>query len=76
MDTSTDLLTQAQSTGKHQAHLLPTGLSSEPADTGSPTLHRSKRNSITILSDAGSDMSDRPPLGLYTEEGELSEDPD
>ena len=52
-------------------------MSSEPADTGSPALHRSRRDSISSLSsDAGSAMSDRPTLDLYTEEGELSEDPD
>ena len=52
-------------------------MSSEPADTGSAALHRSRRDSISSLSsDAGSAMSDRPPLDLYTEEGELSEDPD
>ena len=52
---------------------LPTG----PADTGSPTLHRSRRDSVSSLSsEANSVQSDRPPLDLYTEEGELSEDPD
>ena len=50
-------------------------LSSEPADTGSPALHRSRRDSISSLSsEAGSMLSDNPPLDLYTEEGELSED--
>ena len=43
--------------------------------TGSSTLHRSRRDSISSLSsDAGSVFSDRPPLDLYVEEGELSED--
>ena len=52
-------------------------LSTEPADTGSPALHASRRDSISSLSsDADSVQSDRPPLDLYTEEGELSEDPD
>ena len=52
---------------------LPTG----PADTGSSTLHRARRDSVSSLSsDANSVQSDRPPLDLYTEEGELSEDPD
>ena len=80
MDTSTDPSTQTQSTGKHEAHrpsATDRPLSSEPADTGSPALHRSRRDSISSLSsDAGSDLSDRPPLGLHTEEGELSEDLD
>ena len=58
-------------------------LSSEPADTGSPALHRSRRDSISSLSsEAGSmpplssEAGSMPPLDLYTEEGELSEDPD
>ena len=52
-------------------------LSSEPADTGSPALHRSRRGSTSSLSsEAGSMLSDNPPLDLYTEEGELSEDQD
>ena len=85
VDTSTDPSTQIQSTGKHEAHqphldrpsATDRPLSSEPADTGSPALHRSRRESISSLSsDAGSVLSDRPALDLYTEEGELSEDPD
>ena len=41
-------------------------LSSEPADTGSPALHRSRRDSISSLSsEAGSMLSDDPPL-IYT----------
>ena len=45
-------------------------------DTGSP-LHRQKQNSISSLSSgAGSDFSDEPPVDLYAEEGELSEDLD
>ena len=51
-------------------------LSSELADTGSPALHRSRRDSISSLSSEAGSMSDNPPLDLYTEEGELSEDPD
>ena len=47
-------------------------LSTELADTGSPALHRSRRDSVSSLSsDANSVQSDRPPLDLYTEEGEL-----
>ena len=52
-------------------------LPTEPANTGSPALHRSRRDSVSSLSsDANSVQSDRPPSDLYTEEGELSEDPD
>ena len=37
-------------------------LSSDPADTGCPALHRSRRDSISSLtSDAGSELSDRTP---------------
>ena len=49
----------------------------ETVDSGSPVLHRSRQDSISSLSsDAGSDLLDRPPLDLYAEEGELSEDPE
>ena len=51
-------------------------LSSEPADTGSPAFHRSRRDSISSLSSEAGSMSDNPPVDLYTEEGELSEDQD
>ena len=50
-------------------------MSSEPQDTGSPALHRSRRDSsFSSSSEAGSEMSDQPPLDLYVEEGELSDD--
>ena len=42
-------------------------LSSDPADTGSPALHRSRRDSISSLSSEAGSMSDNPPLDLYTE---------
>ena len=46
-------------------------------DSGSPTLHRRRRESSSSGSSASdSDFSDRPPVDLYAEEGELSEDPD
>ena len=51
-------------------------LSSEPTDTGSPTLHRTRKDSISSLSSAADSLSDQPPLELYTEEGELSDDQD
>ena len=45
--------------------------------TDTPALHRSRRdNSVSSSSEAGSDLSDRPPLDLYTKEGELSDDQD
>ena len=84
-DIGTDPSSKLQSTSEHDLHRphsdRPSAtnqlISSEPADTGSPALHRSRRDSISSLSsDAGSVLSDRPPLDLYTEEGELSEDHD
>ena len=51
--------------------------SSVRTDTGSPALHRQRQDSISSLSsEADSDFSDRPPVDLYAEEGELSEDLD
>ena len=50
---------------------------SDTADSASPVLHRSRQDSVSSFSsEAGSVLSDRPPLDLYTEEGELSEDPE
>ena len=52
-------------------------LPSYDQDTGSPVVHRARRDSsVSSVSEAGSEVSDRPPLDLYTEEGELSEDQD
>ena len=48
---------------------------SDTADLGSPALHRSRRDSLSSLSsNDGNDLSDRPPLDLYAEEGEWSEE--
>ena len=48
-----------------------------PTDTGSPLLHRQRTNTASSFSsEAGSDVSDRPPVDLYVEEGELSDDHD
>ena len=83
--TTTDPSAKLQSTGEGDVNrpysdrpaATDQPLSSEPADTGSPALHRSRRDSISSLSsEAGSMLSDNPPLDLYTEEGELSEDQD
>ena len=83
--TTSDPSTNLQSTregGVHQPYsdrpaATDRPLSSEPADTGSPALHRSRRDSTSSLSsEAGSMLSDNPPLDLYTKEGELSEDQD
>ena len=83
--TTTDPSAKLRSTGEGDVHrpysdrpaATDRPLSSEPADTGSPALQRSRRDSISSLSsEAGSMLSDNPPLDLYTEEGELSEDQD
>ena len=75
--------TKQQSTSKlrsHQPHsdrpsLTDQPISSEPQYTGSPALHRSRRDSsLSSSSEAGNEMSDQPPLNLYVEEGELSDD--
>ena len=44
-------------------------------DSGSPALHRSRQDSFSSLSsNDGSALSDRPPLDLYADEGEWSEE--
>ena len=44
-------------------------------DTGSPQLHRHRRDSASSYSsEASSELSDRPPVDLYAAEGELSDD--
>ena len=46
-------------------------------DTGSPPLQRQRKDSASSdTSDSVSDLSDRPAVDLYTEEGELSDDPE
>ena len=45
--------------------------------TCSPLLHRQRKDSASSFSsEAGSDVSDRSPVDLYVEEGELSDDHD
>ena len=45
-------------------------------DTGSPSLRQRQDSISSVSADAESDFSDRPPVDIYAEEGELSEDPD
>ena len=48
-----------------------------PTNTSSPHLHRQRKDSASSCSsEAGSELSDRPPVDLYVEEGELSDDQD
>ena len=68
--------TKHQSAGKPQSD-RPS--STEPATSQPPASHRqaSRRDSISSLEwKVDSEFSDRPPLDLYVEEGELSEDQD
>ena len=52
-------------------------LASTITDTGSPPLHRHRTDSASSdISEAVSELSDRPAVDLYTEEGELSDEPD
>ena len=52
-------------------------LKKETTDTGSPHLHQQSKDSASIgSSEAGSDLSDRPPVDLFVEEGELSDEQD
>ena len=75
-----DIGTDPTSQTQHGVHRSPTTdrpIPSDTADSGSPALHRPRQDSISSLSsDAASELSDRPPLDLYAEEGELSEDPE
>ena len=51
--------------------------SSVPTDTSSPHLHRHRKDSASSCSsEAGSEVSDRPPVELYVEEGEVSDEQD
>ena len=75
-DNTTDPSSQTQQ-GSHRPPSTARPMPSDTTDSASPTLHRSRQDSISSLSsDAGSDLLDRPPLDLYAEEGELSEDPE
>ena len=82
LHTGTDPSTTTTRLDSHRPHIdRPSAadrpLSPDPTNTGSPALHRSRRDNISSLSsNAGSDLSNRPPLDLYTEEGELSDDQD
>ena len=58
------------STGKLQTDRP---LFSGVTDTGSPMLHRSRKDSFSsVSSESVSQASDQPPLDIYVEEGELS----
>ena len=63
---------------QHGTHRPPTTdrpMPSDIADSGSLALHRSRWDSFSSLSSHdGSELSDRPPLDLYAEEGEWSEE--
>ena len=73
-----DIGTDPTSLTQHGTHRLPPTdrpMPSDTADLGSPALHRSRQDSFSSLSsNDGSELSDRPPLDLYAEEGEWSEE--
>ena len=48
--------------------------SSLATDTGSPALHRKRQDNVSSVTCADSELLDRPPVDLYAEEGELSDD--
>ena len=66
-----------KSTGRsHSKQHADRPVSATVTDTGSP-VHRHRKDSFSSdNSESVSDVSDRPAVDLYTEEGELSDDPD
>ena len=63
------------STKTHRPPTTDRPMPSDTADSGSPALHRSRQDSFSSLSsNDGSELLDRPPLDLYAEEGEWSEE--
>ena len=44
-------------------------LSSDPADTGSPALHQTRRDNISSLSSGADSLSDQPPLDICRRRG-------
>ena len=75
---STNLLPRLKTAGKsHSKQHVDRPLSTAATDTGSPPLHRHRKDSASSdNSGTDSDFSDRPPVDLYAEEGELSDDPE
>ena len=66
------LASRCHSTGKLQTDQP---LSSDVTDTGSPMLHRSRKDSFSsVSSEPEIQASNQPPLDIYVEEGELSDD--
>ena len=74
---STDPHPRPKSTGRSHSKQHPDrSLSTTVTDTGSP-LHRHRKDSVSSdNSGSVSDLSDRPAVDLYTEEGELSDNPE
>ena len=67
-----------KSTGKHYSKPhVDRPASTVATDTGSPSFHRPRKDSAySVTSGTDSDLSDRPLVDLYAEEGELSDDLD
>ena len=74
---STDPHPRHKSTGRsHSKQHSDRPVSATVTDTGSP-IHRHRKDSFSSNNSGSvSDVSDRPAVDLYTEEGELSDDPD
>ena len=73
---STDLSLRQSTAGKSHTH-ADRPLSTVTTNTGSPPLHRDRKDSASSDNlGTDSDYSDRPPVDLYAEEGELSDDPE
>ena len=75
---STDPSLRHKTAGRsHSKHHADRPLSTVTTDTGFPPLHRHRKDSASSEnSGTDSDYSDRPPVNLYAEEGELSDDPE
>ena len=66
------LAPKCHSTGKLQTDRP---LNSDVTNTDSPMLHRSRKDGFSsVSSEPESQVSDQPPLDIYVEEGELSDD--
>ena len=76
--TCTDPHSRHKATGRsHSKQHADRPLSTAATDTGSTPLHRHQKDSASSdNSGSVSDLSDRPAVDLYTEEGELSDDPE
>ena len=84
---SSQIVVKPQSTGKSLKVRLTTDHTSDLAGTDSPTIHQvpsrsssapaRRQSPVAMDTDSDSDFSDRPPVDIFVEKGELSnQDPD